>query len=128
MIQHYLKIVFRNILKHKTQSIISIVGLAIGLACFALSTFWIQYEMTYDSFHRDADRIYLIRTDENHFGTHYHNFVPYALGGYLKNSYSKSLRSQNRSNTALIRSSSSRPSNSISSRSRFSEVIRRICG
>ena len=48
MIQHYLKIVFRNILKHKTQSIISIVGLAIGLACFALSTFWIQYEMTYD--------------------------------------------------------------------------------
>lgn len=67
MIQHYLKIVFRNILKHKTQSIISIVGLAIGLACFALSTFWIQYEMTYDSFHRDADRIYLIRTDENHF-------------------------------------------------------------
>lgn len=89
MIQHYLKIVFRNILKHKTQSIISIVGLAIGLACFALSTFWIQYEMTYDSFHRDADRIYLIRTDENHFGTHYHNFVPYALGGYLKNSYSE---------------------------------------
>ena len=59
MIQHYLKIVFRNILKHKTQSIISIVGLAIGLACFALSTFWIQYEMTYDSFHRDADRITL---------------------------------------------------------------------
>jgi hypothetical protein len=54
-----------------------------------LSTFWIQYEMTYDSFHRDADRIYLIRTDENHFGTHYHNFVPYALGGYLKNSYSE---------------------------------------
>ena len=81
MIQHYLKIAFRNILKHKIQSIISIVGLAIGLACFALSTFWIQYEMTYDSFHKDAECIYLVRTDDSHFGAHYSNFVPYALGG-----------------------------------------------
>lgn len=89
MIQHYLKMAFRNILKHKTQSIISIVGLAIGLACFALSTFWIQYEMTYDNFHRDAERIYLVRTDDRHFGAHYSNFMPYALGGYLKNAYSE---------------------------------------
>lgn len=89
MIQHYLKMASRNILKHKTQSIISIVGLAIGLACFALSTFWIQYEMTYDNFHRDAERIYLVRTDDRHFGAHYSNFVPYALGGYLKDTYSE---------------------------------------
>lgn len=89
MIQHYLKIAYRNILKHKTQSIISIVGLAIGLACFALSTFWIQYEMTYDNFHRDVNRMYLVRTDESHFGGHYNNFVPYALGSYLKTTYSE---------------------------------------
>lgn len=89
MIQHYLKIAYRNILKHKTQSIISIVGLAIGLACFALSTFWIQHEMTYDNFHRDADRIYLVRTDDCHFGAHYSNFAPYALGNYLKTAYSE---------------------------------------
>ena len=51
MIHHYLKIAYRNLLKYRTQSIISIIGLAIGLACFALSTFWVQYEMTYDDFH-----------------------------------------------------------------------------
>jgi len=89
MIQHYLKIAYRNILKHKTQSIISIVGLAIGLSCFALSTLWIQYEMTYDNFHKDADHIYLVRTDDCHFGGHYSNFVPYALGNYLKTTYSE---------------------------------------
>ena len=44
MIQHYLKIAYRNLLKYRTQSIISIIGLAIGLACFALSTFWVQYD------------------------------------------------------------------------------------
>ena len=49
MIRHYFKIAFRNLLKYKTQSIISIIGLAVGITCFALATLWIRYEMTYDS-------------------------------------------------------------------------------
>ena len=40
MIQHYFKIAFRNILKYKAQSIISILGLAVGFTCFALATLW----------------------------------------------------------------------------------------
>ena len=40
MIHHYLKIAYRNLLKYRTQSIIRIIGLAIGLACF------IWYEWT----------------------------------------------------------------------------------
>lgn len=32
MIRHYFKIAFRNLLKYKTQSIISIIGLAVGLS------------------------------------------------------------------------------------------------
>ena len=59
MIYHYLKIAFRNLIKYKTQSIVSIVGLAIGFICFALSALWIRYEMTYDTFHERAERIYL---------------------------------------------------------------------
>lgn len=34
MIRHYLKVAFRNLLKYKTQNIISIIGLAVGLLCF----------------------------------------------------------------------------------------------
>ena len=34
MITHYLKVAFRNLLKYKTQNLISIVGLAVGLFCF----------------------------------------------------------------------------------------------
>lgn len=59
MIKHYLKVAIRNLLKYKTQSLISIIGLAIGFACFALSALWIRYEMTYDDFHEGAERIYL---------------------------------------------------------------------
>ena len=61
MLKHYLKIAIRNLLKYRSQSFISIFGLAIGFTCFALGTLWIHYEMTYDSFHKDADRIYLVR-------------------------------------------------------------------
>lgn len=60
MIIHYLKVAIRNLLKYKTQSIVSIVGLAIGFACFALANLWIHYEMTYDCQFDGADRFYLL--------------------------------------------------------------------
>jgi len=60
MIKHYLKVAFRNMWKYKMQSGISIVGLAMGFICFALAMLWIRYEMSYDKFHRDAERIYVI--------------------------------------------------------------------
>ena len=87
MIRHYLKLATRNLLKYKMQTLISVVGLAIGLACFALSSFWIQYEMTYDTFHKDAERIYLIRMDDSFSG--YTDRAPYPLGEYLKRTYSE---------------------------------------
>ncbi len=59
MINHYLKVAFRNLMKYKTQSLVSIIGLAVGFTCFALSVLWIRYEMTYDNFHEGAERIYL---------------------------------------------------------------------
>ena len=60
MITHYLKVAVRNLLKYKVQSIISMVGLAIGLATFALSSIWLKYEMTYDTHWPDAERIYQV--------------------------------------------------------------------
>ena len=62
MFTHYLKIAFRNLWKYKTQNIISIIGLAVGFACFAFSALWIRYEMSYDNFHPKADRIYRVDT------------------------------------------------------------------
>lgn len=45
--------------------------------------------MTYDDFHKDAERIYLVRMDDCHFGGHYSDFVPYALGNHLKTTYTE---------------------------------------
>ena len=48
MITHYLKVAFRNLVKYKTQTLISIIGLSVGFTCFALSVLWIRYEMAAD--------------------------------------------------------------------------------
>jgi ABC-type antimicrobial peptide transport system permease subunit len=60
MLTHYLKIAFRNLWKYRSQTVISIVGLAVGFTCFALSAMWIRYEMTYDSFRPDAAKTYVL--------------------------------------------------------------------
>ena len=60
MFVHYLKITFRNLLKYKSQNVISIVGLAIGLATYSLSSIWLKYETSYDTHWPDAERIYQI--------------------------------------------------------------------
>ena len=66
MITHYIKVATRNLLKYKVQSIISILGLAVGFVCFALSLYWIHYETTYDNFRQDVDRIYMVRTNDEY--------------------------------------------------------------
>lgn len=87
MLIHYLKIAIRNLLKYKTQSAICIVGLAVGFVCFALSALWISYEMTYDTSHRDADRLFLFY-EKNILGSSgYTTWSCYPVSGLLKNEF-----------------------------------------
>lgn len=83
MIKHYLKVAARNLLKYKVQSVVSILGLAMGFVCFALSLYWIHYETTYDDFRQDVDRIYMIRTNDEHAEGKIASRVPYSLADYL---------------------------------------------
>ena len=60
MFKNYLKTALRNIKRQKIYSFINILGLAIGMACCILIFFWVQYELSYDRFHANADRIYRV--------------------------------------------------------------------
>ena len=57
---NYLIVAIRNIIKHKDYSIINIAGLAIGLAIFSLTVALSKFQMSFNQFHKDADRIYSI--------------------------------------------------------------------
>ncbi len=60
MLKNYLKIAWRNLLKHKSHSAINIVGLAVGMASFLLILFYVQDESSFDKFHEDYKNIYRV--------------------------------------------------------------------
>jgi putative ABC transport system permease protein len=64
MIKNFMKVALRNLIKHKSFSLINIASLTIGIASCILILLWIQDELSYDRFHEHADRIYRIATDE----------------------------------------------------------------
>jgi len=63
MLKTYFKLAHRNIIKDKAYAMINITGLAIGLASSILILLWVQNELSYDGFHKNAGEIYRIISD-----------------------------------------------------------------
>jgi putative ABC transport system permease protein len=58
MLKNYLTIAFRTLWKSKVYSFLNIIGLAVGLSAGILMLLWVQDELSFNSFHQNADRIY----------------------------------------------------------------------
>lgn len=65
MFQHYFKTAWRHLLRNKVSSFINISGLSIGIACTVLIVIFIQNELSYDRFHKNAHRIYQVVLNGN---------------------------------------------------------------
>jgi putative ABC transport system permease protein len=63
MLKTYFKLAYRNLTKDKAYSTINILGLAIGLASSILILLWVQNELSYDKFHKNAGQIYRLAVD-----------------------------------------------------------------
>ena len=63
MFWNYLKVAWRNLLRHPLYAAINVVGLAVGLACCLLVLMLVLDEVSYDRFHEKADRIYRVLWD-----------------------------------------------------------------
>lgn len=60
MLENYLKLALRNILKYKVHSAIKIFGFALSLASCILIYLYVRDEMSYDKYQRDYERSYRI--------------------------------------------------------------------
>lgn len=60
MFQNYLKIALRTLQRNKVYSFINIVGLAVGLSACLIIYLLVSYELSFDTFRPDRERIYRI--------------------------------------------------------------------
>lgn len=85
MLKNFLLIATRNLLKRKVYSFINIFGLALGMAVCLVILKYVDFELSYDSFHKNASQIYRVNN------TYYQNgelrgssvISAYALGPAL---------------------------------------------
>src|ERR1700744_3187325 len=67
MLRNYIKIAWRNIVRHRVYSAVNVLGLTLGICACLVLYLIVSYEFSFDRFHPDSDRIYRIvgeRTNE----------------------------------------------------------------
>lgn len=85
MIRNFFTIALRNIVRQKGYSFINVTGLAIGLATSMLILLWVQDELSFEKFNRNAKDIYRVEEDQFYSGERYHVTVtPYPSGPVWK--------------------------------------------
>ena len=63
MLKSYLTVALRALRRHAGYTVLNLLGLAIGMAASLLILQYVRFELSYDDFHEDADRIYRVRYD-----------------------------------------------------------------
>jgi putative ABC transport system permease protein len=81
MFKNLIKVAFRNIWKKKLFSLINIVGLSVGIACFFLIIINVRHESSYDKFQKDGDRIYRVALERIYpEKVIFYAIIPYSIG------------------------------------------------
>lgn len=64
MIKNYLTIALRSFFKHKTFTILNVLGLSLGMVASLLILQYVKYERSYDAFHSKAHDIYRVNYNQ----------------------------------------------------------------
>jgi putative ABC transport system permease protein len=82
------KVSFRKMRRQKWYSLISVTGLAAGIACAVLILLWVRHELSCDQFHKSAENIYRVTMEDRlNDGLSIHPWLPFPLGPALKDAF-----------------------------------------
>jgi putative ABC transport system permease protein len=88
MFKNLIKVAFRNIWKKKLFSLINIIGLSVGIACFFLIIINVRHESSYDKFQKDGDRIYRVALERIYpEKVIFYAVIPYSIGDAMKTDF-----------------------------------------
>jgi hypothetical protein len=88
MFKNFFKFSLRGMARNKVHALINVAGLSLGIVGALVIFLIIRFELSFDSHHRDADRIYRLVRTSNEFGQTMHTpGVPYLLPQALRNDF-----------------------------------------
>jgi predicted permease len=87
MLKNYFKIAFRNLKRNKSYTLTNVLGLALGIASAVLIFALVSYQLSFDTHHSKADRIYRVTTEFHGEELTYNTGTPSPLGQTLRDDY-----------------------------------------
>lgn len=87
MLSNYFKIALRLIKVSLSYTMINVVGLGLGIACSILIFSFIRYQLSFDNFHYESDRVYRFVTEQHRDAVNYVGAVPPAFGKAFRDDY-----------------------------------------
>ncbi|WP_207433810.1 FtsX-like permease family protein [Sabulibacter ruber] len=85
MLKNYFLVAVRTLRRNLGYTTLNVVGLAMGITCSLLLFLVIRYELSFDTFHSKADRIYRINIDSDDQNGHHNSAgTPYPMLAVLK--------------------------------------------
>ncbi|WP_233877504.1 ABC transporter permease [Dyadobacter sp. CY323] len=87
MLQNYLTTARRNLARHKSYTLINILGLVLGMSCGILIFSLVNYHLGFDRFHEKADRIYRVTSELHQEDVSKYGTVPQPIGAAMRNDF-----------------------------------------
>lgn len=88
MIRNYFKTAFRSLSRQSTYAFINIIGLAIGIAACILIFLVVQFESSFDTFHKKSAGIYrLVAVSKNQDGPAYSAGIAFPTARGIKTDF-----------------------------------------
>ena len=94
MVNNMIKILIRQMRRHKSHSFINISCLVVGLSCSILMILWVHDEYSYDRFHKNFNTLYRVISEKKTPGKTFQEAgAPAALAKTLKENYPEIINS-----------------------------------
>src|ERR1700749_1145660 len=75
MLRNFIKIAWRNVIRHKSHTAINVTGLALGMTCCLFIFLWVQDERSMDNFHADRENLYTVYQNTASAGKVYNSYT-----------------------------------------------------
>lgn len=87
MISNYLLTALRSMWKNKTHAIVNVLGLSLGITCALVIFLTVRFELSFDRYHADEDRIFRVVTEYTGDKPGYNAGITYVLPEALRQDF-----------------------------------------